>query len=105
VRATHCVVTSVPQEYSDQRILDRMHGKTRLAVEMVSRILSGADGQPTGFVRIVCKDAATAESLIKYGIIPGNRKFKVVPAKKQTRVLQCYTCQGFGHHSSTTHNY
>ena len=66
----------------------------------MGKIKSGETGTPTSFVRVICKNSEITEDLIQNGILLGNRKFPVVAAKKQTRVLQCYNCQAFGHHST-----
>ena len=102
--SSHCVARNVPEDYSEKYILDKLSPELKANVTRVGRIITGTEGKPTSFVRIVCKSTETAKSLIDNGLVLNNRRFSVVEAKQQTRPLQCYNCQAFGHHSVTCQN-
>jgi len=96
---THCVARDIPLDYSDKQIFDRIEPTLKEQIMRVGRIKTGIEGKPTNFVRIICRDTDTTQHLLKFGLLLGNRKFPVVPAKPAHKVLQCYNCQLFGHHA------
>ena len=97
---THCVATNVPVDYTEEEIRHRIDPDTLAQISRIARIKSGPQGRPTTYVRIICKDKDTAATLIRQGLLLGIRRFTCEPPRHQPRILQCYQCQRFGHHSS-----
>jgi hypothetical protein len=96
---THCVARDIPTDYTDTWLFDKIHPTIKENIIRVGRIKTGIEGIPTHFVRIICRNTETTEHLLTHGLLIGNRKFSVVPAKPAHKVLQCYNCQLFGHHA------
>ena len=71
------------------------------SITYVSRVISASTGNPCPMVRVNFQEESDCQHLIQNGF---TYLFLVCPAEasvKQTKILQCYTCQQFNHGSRT----
>ena len=90
------VISNVPIEISEEEISSEID----LNDITVKRMFSAKTGQAIRKVKLLCPDQKSKEDFMKNGIVLGYNRHKVVNYINNSKVIQCFKCQAFGHMSS-----
>jgi hypothetical protein len=100
----HVIVREVPTDYTEEEIRTRIDPGINKDIMSIGRIKSSKTGKPASIIRIICETQELANSLIRNGLLLGNRKLNAEAANPLFNPLRCYNCSRYGHHSSNCEN-